>query len=92
MSPRKVVPISERKSYKKKNPSIFCKNVQKRRLEINMTQEQLANQTSSTPPWVSQMEAGRFPRDEYKIAAIARALNVDINWLFGFTPEHETEE
>ncbi len=86
MSPRKVVPIAQRRSYKKKKPSIFCENIQKRRLEINMTQEKLANLTNSTTPWISQMEAGRFPRDEYKIAAIAKALDVDINWLFGYKP------
>ena len=51
-----------------------------------MTQEKLANLTNSTTPWISQMEAGRFPRDEYKIAAIAKALDVDINWLFGYKP------
>ncbi len=88
MSPRKVIPPSQRKSYKKKVSSKFCTNVQARRLEIGITQEQLANLTNSTTPWISQMEAGRFPRDEYKITAIANALGVDINWLFGFNQPH----
>ena len=88
----KVIPPYERKGYKSKKLPVFCQNVQKRRLELGITQEQLANTIGTDRPRVSQIEAGRLPRDEDRIIAIAKALHVDINWLFGFTPEHGTEK
>ncbi len=88
----KVIPPSERKGYKSKKIPFFCQNVQRRRLELGITQEQLAKTLGIDRPRISQIEAGRLPRDEERITALARALKVDINWLFGFTPEHGDEE
>ena len=85
----KVIPPDERRGYKSKKIPVFCQNVQKRRLELGITQEQLANMIDTDRPRISQIEAGRLPRDEERIIALAKALNVDINWLFGFTPKQE---
>ena len=82
----KVIPPSERKGYKSKKLPIFCQNVQKRRLELGITQEQLAKAIGTDRPRISQIEAGRLPRDEERIVALAKALGVDINWLFGYKP------
>ncbi len=88
----KVIPPSERRGYKSKKLPLFCQNVQKRRLELGITQEQLANAIGADRPRVSQIEAGRLPRDEERIIALATALKVDINWLFGFTPDYDREK
>lgn len=85
MSPGKVIPPEKRRGYKGKKIPVFCQNVQARRLELGITQEELASAIGTDRPRVSQIEAGRLPRDEDRIIALARALKTDINWLFGFT-------
>ena len=92
MSPRKPVSPKDRKAYDGREIPIFCHNVRRKRIEMGYTQEELARLCSTTTPRISQLEMGRLPRDEKRIIALAKALKVDINWLFGFTPEHETEE
>lgn len=87
MSPGKVVPPEKRKTYSGNKKSIFCGNVQQRRLELGLSQAELASLINTTAPRISELEAGRLPRDEERIVAIAHALKVDINWLFGFIPE-----
>ena len=87
MSPRKSLNPKERKGYAGNKIPVFCQNVLKKRLELNLTQLDLANAIGTTVPRISEMEAGRFPRDEDRIIAIAKFLNVDINWLFGFKPD-----
>ena len=79
----KVLPISKRRGYKKGYVSVFCTNVQRKRLELGMTQEVLAEKVGATTPWISAMEAGRFPRDERRVVAIAQALNCSLDRLFG---------
>lgn len=83
----KVVSPDKRKGYKGKKIPVFCQKVQARRLELNLTQEELARIIGTDRPRISQIEAGRLPRDEDRIIALAKALKVDINWLFGFYPE-----
>ncbi len=85
MSPRPSLNPKDRKGYAGKKIPVFCQNVLKKRLELDMTQLELANAIGTTVPRISEMEAGRFPRDEDRIIAIANTLGVDINWLFGFT-------
>ncbi len=68
-----------------------CK-IKQMRIKMNLTQEELAHLCGTTTPRISQLELGRLPRDENRIIALARALGVDINWLFGFTPEYEAEK
>ena len=88
----KVIPPENRRSYKGKEIPVFCKNVQLRRLELKITQEELANLIGTDRPRISQIEAGRLPRDENRIIALAIALKVDINWLFGFNLASNAED
>ncbi|MCC8164888.1 MAG: helix-turn-helix transcriptional regulator [Planctomycetes bacterium] len=85
--PRKPLSPKERKTYKGQKISEFCLNVQKRRLEVGMSQAELAEELGIARPRISELESGRFPEDPDRIVAIAHALKVDINWLFGFTIE-----
>jgi len=87
MSPGKPVNPKLRKSYKGGEIPVFCQRVLQKRMELHLTQAELADAIGTTVPRISELEAGRLPRDEKRIIAIARALNVDINWLFGFTIE-----
>ncbi len=61
-------------------------------LEENITQAELAAMIGTTVPRISELESGRLPRDEKRIIALAKALHVDINWLFGFTPDYDREK
>ena len=80
----KPIPPELRSGYKGKKIPVFCQNVQKKRLELGLTQEDLARAIGTDRPRISQIEAGRLPRDEDRIIALAKALDVDVNWLFGF--------
>ena len=84
--PRKSLTPTERKGYRGQKISDFCVNVQQKRLELRLTQAQLAEKIGVPPPRISELESGRFPEDPDRIIAIARALGVDINWLFGYKP------
>ncbi len=84
--PRKSVSPYERKGYAGQEIPILCQNVLARRLELGLKQEELAEMIGTDRPRISELEAGRFPRDEKRILALAKALKVDINWLFGYKP------
>ncbi len=90
--PRKSLNPKERKGYNGREIPVFCQNVAKKREEAKLTQADLAMLIGTTVPRISELESGRLPRDEKRIIALARALGVDINWLFGFTPEYEAEK
>lgn len=92
MTPGKVLKPELRKGYSGVEIPTFCKNVQERRLKLGITQEKLAKMIGTERPRISQLEAGRLPRDEKRIILLARALKTDINWLFGFTPEKRDTE
>ncbi len=81
-------PISpeKRKGSRKFQGDVFFKNIQKRRLELNLTQEIMAVKLNMQTPNYSRLEGGAFPKDPRRIVEIARALEVDINWLFGYEP------
>ncbi len=86
MSPRKPILPENRKGYDGREIPVFCKNVREKRIELGFTQEELARLCDTTTPRISQLELGRLPRDEKRIIALAKALHVDINWLFGYKP------
>ncbi len=86
MTPGKPVSQSKRKRYSGKENHVFFDNIQKRRVELGMTQSDLAAQISMTVSAISRMEAGVFPNDPDKLIRLALALKTDINALFSFTP------
>lgn len=73
----------KKESYGKKKSSLFGENVLSRRLELNMTQEDLANAIGASRPRISDIENGRFPEDPERIIALADALDVSLDILFG---------
>lgn len=83
MSPRKTLSADKRKGYSKKKVSDFSRNLQARRLELGLSQAQLANILEVSRPRISQIEGGIFPSDPERIIAIADALGVTLDWLFG---------
>lgn len=85
MSPRKSLPPELRKGYSGGEIPIFCQRVQRRRLELGLKQEDLAQKISTTRPRISELEAGRFPRDEKRILALVTALNCSLDYLFGLS-------
>lgn len=87
MCPRKSLSPEKRVGYKGKKIPVFCQRVASKRKELGLKQEELAEIIGTKGPRISEIEAGSLPRDEDRIIAIARALKVDINWLFGFTSE-----
>ncbi len=87
--PRKPANPYSRKTYTGKTIPAFCINVQKKRLELGMSQAELAEKIDTARPRISELESGRFPEDPERIVAIAKALSVDINWLFGFNPSDQ---
>ncbi|MCD8140499.1 MAG: helix-turn-helix transcriptional regulator [Planctomycetaceae bacterium] len=83
MSPKKSVLPENRKRYSKKNVSTFSVNVQKRRLEIELSQAALGEKIGVPASRISDIEGGRFPYNPDRIIAIADALDVSLDWLFG---------
>lgn len=82
-----LVPIDyarqvKKKGYAKKKSSRFGENILSRRLELNMTQEDLAKAIGASRPRISDIENGRFPDDPDRIIALADAMDVTIDWLF----------
>jgi transcriptional regulator with XRE-family HTH domain len=64
-------------------------NLKKRRKQIGLTQEKLAEMCNTDPCYIRQIEIGRrFPSIAY-IERIAKALNIAPYWLF--YDENETE-
>ncbi len=86
--PRKSVSPEKRAGCRKYQDDVFFKNIQGRRLELNITQEKMAEKLDMMRPNYSRLEGGAFPKNPRKIVEIAEALNVDINWLFGFNQPH----
>ena len=87
MSPRKSLTPEKRKGYKGVAIPVFCQNVQKRRLELGIKQEELAKLIGASKPRISELEGGKFPRSEDRIIALARALKTTPDVLLGFTEE-----
>lgn len=70
-----------------KKVPLFCHNVKKRRKKIGISQVELAHRIGVPQPRIAEIESGRFPEDPERIVLLAKALGVDINWLFGFSNE-----
>lgn len=66
----------------------FSKNLAKFRKRCGMTQSQLAAKLSVTPQAVSKWENGSLPDTEF-LPAIASALGVSLDLLFGLRSERE---
>ena len=61
---------------------VFMANIRKRRKELGLTQEKLAEMCNTDPCYIRQIEIGRrFPSIAY-IERIAKALNIAPYWLF----------
>lgn len=83
MSPRKPVSPENRKGYSGKKIAVFFEKVRAKRMEQNMTQGDLAQILGIPQQRISEMEAGQFPTDPERIIALAKALGVSLDWLFG---------
>jgi transcriptional regulator with XRE-family HTH domain len=68
---------------KKKKASFFCARVRQAREASGVSQEALGKTLGVRQAEISRWERGMFPRDEARIVAIAKALNVSLDWLFG---------
>ena len=75
--------LTEQRLSKDKKPSIFCENIKKYRLEKGWTQSDLAKRSGIHQAKISGFENGTFPKDESRIIAIADALNIGLDELFG---------
>ncbi len=84
--PRNSLSPEKRSGSRKFQNDVFFKNLQKRRIELNLTQESIAAKLNMQRSNYSRLEAGAFPKDPRKIVQIAQTLNVDLNWLFGYAP------
>ena len=62
---------------------LFCTRVKEKRESIGMTQQALGDLIRMRATEVSRMERGKLPRDEWRLVAIADALGVSLDWLFG---------
>jgi len=61
---------------------VFMANMKKRRKQLGLTQEKLAERCDTDPCYIRQIEIGRrFPSISY-IEKIAKALNIAPYWLF----------
>lgn len=66
--------------------------IKKRRRELGMTQEQLAQMLGISGPAVSKWEQGSSFPDVTLLPSLARALHTDLNALMGFRREPEKAE
>lgn len=57
-------------------------NIKKRRLELGLTQELLAEQLQVTQAFISQIERGEKTPNIYIIKQLAKILQYDINNFF----------
>ena len=71
------------KMKKRKNPYFFCDRVRQARETSGMSQETLGKSIGLRQAEISRLERGMFPRAETRIRAIADALGVSLDWLFG---------
>ena len=84
-----VPPLSSKKNKKKKKVfpvahiPIFCSRVKERRKALGMTLQSLGDKVVFPRQGVARLESGLFPRDEWRIVALAKALDVSLDWLFG---------
>ena len=83
MVPRKSLSPEERAGFDPSTFPTFCRRVRERRIVLEMTLEQFGQKVQMTKQGVSNMEGGKFPRDHDRIIAIADALGVSLDWLFG---------
>lgn len=84
MAGRKPKNPEDRKRYAGENVSEFCTKIRGRRLELGITQAELAARTGYSQKQISELEGGAFPSSEDRIIALARALETTPNYLFGF--------
>ena len=82
MTPGKPVSQSKRKRYSGKKNHVFFDNIQKRRVELGMTQSDIATQLGMTVSAISRLEAGVFPNDPDKLVRLALALKTSLDALF----------
>lgn len=54
----------------------FCRNLKSRRLELGLTQTELAKKMKVTQPVIAQMETGRFVPTLDTVAQIAKVLKI----------------
>lgn len=83
MAGRKLLNPEDRKGYSGKKLPPFCKNVREKRLEIGLSLKQLADLSGINVPRISELESGIMTTNNDRIIALADALDVDLNWLFG---------
>lgn len=83
MSPRPALRPANKKGYNAKKITVFAENLYLRREELQLTQKELGQMIGVPDSRISAYEAGVFPTDPEKFVAIANALNVTLDWLFG---------
>ena len=66
--------------------------IRQRRLVLNMTQAELAEQTGVSAPAVNKWEKGMSCPDVMILPVLARVLRMDMNDLFDFRKEMSVEE
>jgi transcriptional regulator with XRE-family HTH domain len=85
--PRKLVAPKKTKSCKGKKLDVFFENVRSKRLELRLTQTDLAGRLGIHQTRISELEGGAFVETPSKLVALCRALETDPNHLFGFGKE-----
>ena len=64
---------------------VFFKRLNERRTELGLSQVNFGALIGISGQMAYQLENGALPRDPARIAAIAKALGVSLDWLFGLT-------
>lgn len=62
---------------------IFFVRMRERRVELGLSQTELGAKIGVPHPRISEIERGVFPADPRRLVAIADALGVSLDWLFG---------
>lgn len=83
MAPRPALKPNVKKGYNAKKITVFAEKLYLRREELQITQKELGKIIGVPDSRISAYEAGVFPTDPEKFVAIAGALNVTLDWLFG---------
>ena len=71
-----------------RDSAMFHRNLSRRRKELGLTQEQLAQRMNVSPQAVSKWEKGSFP-DTAVLPELAEALDISLDALFGLEPNGE---
>jgi transcriptional regulator with XRE-family HTH domain len=71
------------------DPKINTERFRLRRLELKLTQEELAERSGINQSTVSQLERGEQAPSLRSLIALAQALGVSIEWLLGFDNPNE---